>query len=241
VRRTLQWARRCRSEFDRQWEQQCDKQAAERPRSAAEGVARPLLFAVVQGGGSRDLRKRCADGLLEMGFDGYGLGGWPLDSQGHLLLDIIAYIRELIPGTFPLHALGVGQPANVVACAQLGFGLFDSTMPTRDARHGRLYRFSSAPSRSTLSGDWFSYVYISDAQHIRADAPISPYCDCLCCSRYSLAYLHHLFRIKDTLFYRLATIHNLRFMVQLMDQLRLRLPGTGNGPGKPKTGHSEHG
>jgi len=225
VRRTLQWARRCRAEFDLRWEQ----------RRAAR-ASRPLLFAVVQGGGSRDLRKRCADGLLEMGFDGFGLGGWPLDSRGQLLLEVIAYVRELIPSVFPLHALGVGQPGNVVACARLGYSLFDSTMPTRDARHGRLYRFNSAPASSTFEGDWYSYVYVSDAQHIRANAPISPYCDCLCCSRYSLAYLHHLYKIKDTLFYRLATIHNLRFMVQLLDQLRLRLSGTSNGSGKAQTG-----
>jgi len=169
------------------------------------------------------LRKRCAEELLEMGFDGFGLGGWPLDSEGNLLIDIIAYVRELIPAEWPTHALGVGQPANIVACANIGYDLFDSSMPTRDARHGRLYTFADDPASSSLEGEWYSYVYIGDRKYIRANLPISPYCDCLCCAKYSLAYLHHLFRIKDTLFYRLATMHNLRFMTQLMARLRASL------------------
>jgi len=214
VERTIKWARRCKAEFDRRMEQ---RQLPEERR--------PLLFAVVQGGGYRDLRKRCAEALLEIGFDGFGLGGWPLDSEGNLLLEVIEYTRELIPADLPTHALGVGQPANVVTCAKMGYNLFDSTMPTRDARHGRLYRFTSDPTSSALEGDWYSYLYINDPQHIRANVPISPHCDCLCCSSYSLAYLHHLFKVDDSLFYRLATMHNLRFMVQLMARLRAFLPG----------------
>jgi queuine tRNA-ribosyltransferase len=148
------------------------------------------------------------------------LGGWPLDSKGNLLEDIIAYTRQLIPPQFPMHALGVGQPANVVTCARMGYNLFDSTMPTRDARHGRLLTFEEAPASSALSDHWYSYTYIQDSKYIRMDRPISVHCDCLCCTNYSLAYLHHLYRVNDSLFYRLATMHNLRFMVQLMARLR---------------------
>ena len=207
VQRTVKWAKRCRAEFDRLLD-------------AKHFTQRPLLFAVVQGGGDFELRRRCAEELLAIGFDGYGLGGWPLDSKGQLLLDVITWTRELIPPAFPLHALGVGQPANVVACARLGYGLLDSTMPTRDARHGRLLRFDEDPASSSLSGEWFSHVYIQDEKHIRSSQPISPTCDCLCCQHYSLAYLHHLFRVGDSLFFRLATLHNLRFMMQLVARLR---------------------
>jgi queuine tRNA-ribosyltransferase len=213
VQRTVKWARRCRTEFDRQVE-------------AKKVGRRPLLFAVVQGGGDFELRKRCAEELLAIGFDGYGLGGWPLDSKGQLLLDVITWTRELIPRAFPLHALGVGQPANVVACARLGYAMFDSTMPTRDARHGRLLRFNEDPATSLLSGPWFSHVYIQDEEHIRSREPISPSCDCLCCQHYSLAYLHHLFRVGDSLFFRLATLHNLRFMMQMVARLRTLLAGS---------------
>ncbi|MGC8787285.1 MAG: tRNA-ribosyltransferase family protein, partial [Anaerolineae bacterium] len=182
--------------------------------------SRPLLFAVVQGGGYHDLRRRCAEELLAIGFDGFGLGGWPLDSQGNLLEEIIAYTRELIPPQFPMHALGVGQPANIVTCAWMGYNLFDSAMPTRDARHGRLYTFNSDPRSSNLEGNWYSYLYIQDTKNLKDSSPISSYCDCLCCANYSRAYLHHLFKMNDSLYYRLATMHNLRFITQLMARLR---------------------
>lgn len=213
VRRTIAWARRCKDEFQHLLRQ---KRVSEEQR--------PWLFGVIQGGGFLELRKQCAEALLEIGFDGFGFGGWPLDSKGNLLTEIIAYTRELVPLELPMHALGVGHPANVVECFNRGYDLFDSAMPTRDARHGRLYVFTSdAPLPLAWSEEqWFKYVYVSDDKFIKSDEPISRYCDCLCCSRYSLGYLHHLFKINDSLFLRLATLHNLRFMVQLTQRLRAR-------------------
>ncbi len=165
------------------------------------------------------MRRQCAEELLAIGFDGYGFGGWPLDAQGNLLTDSIGYVRDLVPLEFPLHALGVGHPHNVVASARLGYSIFDSSMPTRDARHGRLFTFTTSPAEG-LNGDWLEFVYVGDERAVKRNQPISPYCDALCCRRYTLGYLHHLFKIGDSLFYRLATLHNLRFMTQLMDRLR---------------------
>ncbi len=205
VRRTILWAQRCRQTFDQLIEQ----------KGLAEGQ-RPWLVGVIQGGASRDLRQQCAEALLEIGFDGYGYGGWPLDSEGNLMAEMLAYTRELVPAEYPIHALGVGHPVNVVACARMGYPLFDSTMPTRDARHGRLYIYTADPATSSLRGsDWFRYLYINDDRHLKQSGPISEYCDCLCCQRYSLGYLHHLFKLNDSLYPRLATMHNLRFMTQL--------------------------
>lgn len=209
VRRTVEWARRSKAEFERLMDQK------EVPKGE-----RPLLFAVIQGGGDRDLRRRCADALLEIGFDGYGYGGWPLDSAGNLLTDMLGLTRELVPPEFPVHALGIGHPAGVVECARMGYPLFDSAMPTRDARNGRLYAFTTDDPRAIGGDDWFTYVYVGDDRHIRASTPVSPFCDGVCCTRYSLGYLHHLFKIGDSLFMRLATIHNLRFMMQLMAWLQ---------------------
>jgi queuine tRNA-ribosyltransferase len=206
VKRTIDWAKRCKKEFLRLIKQ---KRLTEEER--------PLLFAVIQGGGSHELRKQCAQELLEIGFDGFGFGGWPLDKQGHLLSDILAYTRELVPMQFPMHALGVGHPLNVVECTKLGYGMFDSAMPTRDARHCRLYAFTH---ETALEDKWLTYIYANDDKYIKSDAPISRFCDCLCCTNYSLGYLHHLFKINDTLFFRLATLHNLRFMTQLTQRLR---------------------
>ncbi len=211
VRRTIQWGRRCKAEFERQIQQR---------RLTAE--QRPRLFGVVQGGGQRELRRACAEALLEIGFDGFGFGGWPLDGAGNLLTDMLAYTRELIPPDLPMHALGVGKPENVVACTNLGYSLFDSAMPTRDARNGRLYAYTADPGnpRFRLTGNWHTYLYIHDKKHIKSDEPISPGCDCHTCAAYSRGYLHHLHRCGETLFFRLATIHNLRFMSRLMELLQ---------------------
>jgi queuine tRNA-ribosyltransferase len=211
VDRTIAWAKLGMKEY---------KKAANQKKW--DEKTRPRFFGVVQGGSYKELRRKCADALLEIGFDGFGFGGWPLDKQNHLLTETIGYLREIIPAKFPLHALGVGHPENVLACYQLGYDLFDSAMPTRDARHGRLYTFKNPDlsDNAGLTGDWFGYQYINDEETIKADKPISPYCDCPCCKHYSLGYLHHLFKQGDTLFMRLATLHNLRFMVQLCDRIR---------------------
>jgi len=213
VRRTVAWARRGKEQFE----------SILKSRKPS-GDARPRLFGVIQGGGELDLRRQCAESLLEIGFDGFGFGGWPLDASGALLTDILAYTRQLVPPQFPMHALGVGHPKNVLACWDMGYGIFDSAMPTRDARHARMYAFThpaSAPDAG-LSGDWMDFVYINDEQHIKADLPVSEGCACLTCTRYSRGYLHHLFKMNDNLYFRLATIHNLRFMVELTQRLRQR-------------------
>ncbi len=211
VARTIRWAERCKAEFLQQ--------------IAARSIPdddRPLLFGVVQGGGNTDLRKQCADALLEIGFDGFGYGGWPLDADNNLLEDLLSYVRVLVPEQYPVHALGIGHPPSIVRCVQLGYEMFDSAMPTRDARNGRLYTFSD-DDPGLLTDDprqWFRYLYYTDDKHIKADRPLSEFCDCLACQRYSLGYLHHLYKISDDTYRRLATIHNLRFMVRLMDKLR---------------------
>ncbi|MBX3012128.1 MAG: tRNA guanosine(34) transglycosylase Tgt [Caldilineaceae bacterium] len=213
VARTIAWAKRCRQEFDRLVKQ---KKLTE--------TERPLLFGVVQGGGSKELRQECAEALLRIGFDGYGYGGWPLDANGELLTEILAYTRDLIPPEFPMHALGVGHPANIAACVAMGYGIFDSALPTRDARRGRLYTFTSENAQpsappSAQQPDWFRFLYLTDDKYIKSKEPISPYCDCLTCQHYSRGYLNHLYTANEAAFMRLATLHNLRFMMQLMARL----------------------
>ena len=211
VQRTVDWARRSKVEYLHILEER-----------QIPSNDRPLIFGVIQGGGSTELRTRCAGELLEIGFDGYGYGGWPLDAQGKLLVEMLQTTRQLVPPEYPMHALGVAHPANVLECARLGYDLFDGAMPTRDARHARLYAFRINPADlgSGLGDDWFDYVYALDDRHIKDADPVSPYCDCPLCKRYSLGYLHHLFKVDDSLALRLATIHNLRFMAQLSAYLR---------------------
>ena len=97
---------------------------------------------------------------------------------------------------------------NILECMHIGYNLFDGALPTRDARHGRLYSDNGV------------YVYVLDDRYIKANDPISSGCDCLVCSRYSLGYLHHLFKIGDSLSLRLATMHNLRYITRLIQELR---------------------
>ena len=233
VQRTVAWAKRCRVEFDKLLAQ---KKQLEHP---------PLLFAVVQGGASPELRTRCAEALLEIGFDGYGYGGWPLDADGNLVTEMLDLTRRLLPAHFPLHGLGVGHPLNIAAAAALGYQTFDSALPTRDARRGRLYTFvgashlpdgrgaagqrplpdgrgsdNAAPHPSPLTPPWFRYVYITDDKYIKDARPVEEGCDCLTCRRYTRGYLRHLYRANEAAFQRLATLHNLRFMARLMEVLR---------------------
>ncbi len=181
---------------------------------------------MVQGGGQIELRQACARALLDIGFDGYGYGGWPLDANGSLLADMLQATREAIPMQFPMHALGIGSPESVVRCAQMGYGIFDCALPTRDARNGRLYVWKTDPTQmdftSTLliKNEWLDTLYIDDEKHTKVDKPISAFCDCPTCARYAVGYLRHLRKAGETLYFRLATLHNLRFMTQLIQGIR---------------------
>ena len=215
VEYTVLWAGKCRSVFDKLL---CEKEI---PAYAGTSSERPLLFAVVQGGSHFDLRRECAERLIEMGFDGYGYGGWPI-VEGNQLADTLELVSQILPTSKPKYALGIGKPENIVKCVNMGYDLFDCVIPTRDARHRRLYVFSEKPESSPLSGsDFYKYLYLQDKKHINDKRPLEEDCDCLCCrSGYSRAYLYHLFQIEDALAYRLATIHNLRFYARLMEAIR---------------------
>ena len=207
VANTVGWARRCREEFERRTE----SIALER---------RPLLFAVVQGGESPDLRRQCAEALIEIGFDGYGYGGWPVGSDGEFV-DSVGLVADLVPRNVPRHALGVGKPENVVRAFHMGYDTFDCVLPTRDARQKRLSIAASNLATDSLSGSGFyRYLYIEDERFARDNAPVDPDCDCPCCRRYTRAYLHHLFQAEIGVASRLATIHNLAFYARLMARLR---------------------
>jgi queuine tRNA-ribosyltransferase len=210
VDRTIAWAQRCREEFDRILE----------IGSEREGPP-PLLFGVVQGGYDPEMRTRCAEALLSLGFDGFGFGGWPLSPDGELAHEILAHTASLLPDHLPRFALGIGKPEHIVSCFELGWRIFDCVLPTRDARHGRLYAFRAPTLEQVdLRADrFYRFLYLRDQKHKRIRDPISPACDCLCCRNYSLGYLHHLFDIGDPLGMRLATLHNLRFYTQLLERL----------------------
>lgn len=211
VIRTTAWAQRCKAEFERQ--------------CAARGLTnttRPLLFAVVQGHRDTKLRQHSARELIEIGFDGYGFGGWPFDSEGNFDYEIAQVIADITPPDKPRFALGVGSPENIVRLRAMGYDIFDCVLPTRDARHQRLYTFVQDPKTIDFSKTekWFEYLYIDRGRHASDFSPLSAFCDCTTCTHHTRAYLHHLFSVKDMLAFQLASIHNLHFYASLMEILR---------------------
>lgn len=236
VERTLRWADRCKVEFE--------KQIRERGMTNEN---RPLLFSVVQGGLFVPLRKKCAEGLVAIGFDGYGFGGRHIDEDGNFLEEILAKTAEYIPEGSIRFALGIGTPSDIVRCHALGWDMFDCVIPTREGRHGRLFVYknsSMAGNRKLVTGnipeitadeqtasitnyqlpitssDFYQTINIVNEQFKEDFTPVDPTCDCELCTKYTKAYLKHLFKVADPLAGRLASLHNLRFYARLMEVMR---------------------
>ncbi len=207
VETTIKWAKKCKQEYHLQLKNY--KYSEDR---------RPLLFAIIQGGNKKELRKYCAEELISMGFDGFGFGGWPVDKNGNLIDEILKYTAGLMPDQSVKYAMGLGRPEEIVRCVKMGYDLFDCVIPTREARHQRLYVYND---EFDLNSDGFySYLYIMDDKYTADTSPVSDVCDCFCCKNYSKSYLRHLFAVNDSLSLRLATIHNLRFFTMLVEKLR---------------------
>lgn len=208
---TIKWARECKEEYNRQVKQR-----------KLSDESRPLLFGVIQGGSDREERERCAKELLKIGFDGFGFGGWPLEESGKLDLSLLSDVSVLIPDSYPKYALGIGTPQDIVDCVKIGYTIFDCVLPTRDARHRRLYVFKKDPKTTDIFDDmhFWGYQYVLEEKYVRDQRPISEFCDCYTCQNFSRGYLHHLFTIEDVLAPRLATIHNLRMYSILMEAIR---------------------
>lgn len=212
VDRTLRWAKRCREEYDRQ--------------VAARGLSdqtRPLLFGVVQGGKMLSERKRCAEGLVTIGFDGYGLGGRHIDTDGTFLEAVVAAIPTYLPEDSIRFALGVGTPDDIVRFHEVGWDMFDCVIPTREGRHGRLFIMNDEQLISKQGLDQKSFyqtINIKNEQFERDFTPVDPTCDCTLCTKYTRAYLKHLLKVGEPLALRLASEHNLRFYMRLMERLR---------------------
>ncbi len=165
------------------------------------------LYAIVQGGIFPDLRKQSAEYLTSLCFDGYAIGGLSIGEPKSVTFDITEQTATLLPVDKPRYLMGVGAPEDIVECVARGIDIFDCALPTRVARNGALY---------TQTGR----VDIENAIYGQQEEPVDPACHCYTCQNFSTAYLHHLFRCKELLAYRLATIHNLAFMSNLVQSVR---------------------
>ena len=165
------------------------------------------LYAIVQGGTSVELRQESARFLSSLDFSGYAVGGLSIGEPKTVTWAILEKTIDELPVDRPRYFMGLGAPDDIVRAVAGGVDLFDSALPTRVARHGAMF---------TLDGR----RNITNAAYRQHDGPFDLECDCYTCRTFSAAYLHHLFRCEELLAYRLATIHNLRFMVRLMARIR---------------------
>jgi len=165
------------------------------------------LYAIVQGGTFPQLRQESAEFLTSLGFAGYGIGGLSIGEPKKVTLDMTEQTVALLPEDKPRYLMGVGSPEDIIEGVARGIDMFDSALPTRVARNGALF---------TRSGR----INIQNSVYGQMEQPVDSECNCYTCTTFSAAYLHHLFKSQELLSYRLATIHNLTFMSNLMNKIR---------------------
>ncbi|MDD5109593.1 MAG: tRNA guanosine(34) transglycosylase Tgt [Patescibacteria group bacterium] len=189
------------------------------------GRRRPLTFAIVQGGVYAPLRKRSAQALVAMPFDGYAIGGLALpgihESRGKMLATV-GQTAALLPPHKPRYLMGVGKPEEILAAVKLGVDMFDCVIPTREARHGRAYVWSQSGRRIGSRGNRLFYhtVQVKNKRLKTRFQPLDKKCKCFCCKNYTAAYLNHLFHVNEPLGQRLVTLHNLKFYLDSMAEIR---------------------
>jgi len=190
VERTVGWAKRCRAAHARtdQW-----------------------MFGIVQGGLDHGLRRRCAERLIEIGFDGYAVGGLSVGESHEEMVEVLGRLEPVLPVDRPRYLMGVGMPRDLYACVRLGVDMFDCVLPTRNGRNA--YAF-------TASG----VLRMRNEVHRLSAEPLEAGCDCETCGRFSRGYLRHLFMSGEMLGPVLTSIHNLRFFQRLMGRMRDLIP-----------------
>jgi len=165
------------------------------------------MFGIVQGGIFQDLRRDSAEHLASLNFSGYALGGLAVGEPREMMYEVVEYTAGFLPRWKPRYLMGIGSPDELVECVSMGVDLFDCALPTRVARHGGLF---------TSSGR----VNIGSSRFRFESGPVEEGCDCLACVQFSASYIHHLYRSGELLALRLGSIHNLRFVLRLMEELR---------------------
>lgn len=167
------------------------------------------MYAVVHGGVNLELRKKSCDFLTNLPFDGFAIGG-SMGENKHQMMDLLSFTVHRLPKEKPNHLLGIGDLESIEQCIPLGIDTFDSSYPTRAARHGIVFT-NDGPVNVTKSENASNFV------------PICTHCTCPTCQKFTLAYLHHLFKAREITGMSLATVHNLHYMVQLMHQYREKI------------------
>jgi queuine tRNA-ribosyltransferase len=169
-----------------------------------------VLFAIVQGGVYPELRRESVEYLTSLDFPGYAIGGLSVGEPKEVTAKVIDATIPYLPEDRPRYLMGVGSPEDLFESVSRGIDMFDCALPTRVARNGSLF---------TSKGR----INISNARFTQMEGPVDPECNCYCCRTLSASYLHHLFNTRELLAYRLATLHNLTFIHNLMKKIRVSI------------------
>ena len=188
---------------------------------------KPLLFCVIQGGLNKELRLKSLADLIKIGFDGYNIGGLSVGETPEEMYTVLDYLCPQMPEDKPRYLMGVGYPEQIVEAVKRGVDMFDCVIPTREGRHGRLFcphpqplSHSCCRGRGELGRGFYKTININRAKFKKDFLPINPNSKLPELREYSLAYLHHLFKIKEPLGQRLASLNNLEFYLDLMEKIR---------------------
>jgi len=193
VRLTTEWARRSKARFEQLREQGLGTSVA--------------LFGIIQGSLYEDLRRRSLEELVEIGFDGYAIGGLSVGEERSAMLEMVDYVAERMPRHCPRYLMGVGTPADLIESVRRGVDMFDCVLPTRNARNGQVFT-----SRGPLN--------IKNAAYARDSRPLDEDCTCRVCQRYCRAYVRHLYASGEILSAILCTYHNVHFYLDMMRKIR---------------------
>lgn len=191
------------------WAKQC---VTEHKKNSKHHGYQQYLFGIIQGAGYKKLREESARAIGNMNFDGVAIGGESIGYNMEATKNILEWVMPLIPDYKPHYTMGVGfSPIDLFEVVERGTDMFDCVSPTRIARNGTLFVKDSQKNYR---------INITNAAYKKDAGPIDKSCDCKTCAKYSRQYLHHLFHAQELLAYRLATIHNLRFFMRLMQEMR---------------------
>lgn len=180
---------------------------AKRGKEAHKNTDKQALFGIVQGGAFEDLREQCAKALVEMDFPGYSIGGTSVGEPKDVMYKMVEDAIKWLPEDKPRYLMGVGNPIDLIECAMRGIDMFDCVLPTRVARHGALM---------TSHGR----ININNEKYKEDFTPLDDRCDCYTCKNYTKAYLRHLHKTDELFGKRLLSIHNVRFLLKLAEDIR---------------------
>ncbi|MBU1036467.1 tRNA guanosine(34) transglycosylase Tgt [Patescibacteria group bacterium] len=183
---------------------------------SAKNTKGQLLFAIVQGSLYQDLRQSCAQELIKMDFDGYAIGGLAVGESPKEMYQVLDYTVPLLPEKKVRYLMGVGYPEQIIEAVRKGIDMFDCVIPTREARHGRLYFWNN----KLLKGKFYKTINITKEKFVKDSTPINKNSQFTELKNYSRAYLRHLFSVNEPLALRLSTLNNLEFYLQLMSAVR---------------------